>query len=193
MCVHVSVPTRTTLTRRLSLVAVVALAIGAGCTFLVQFDDAASSDAGLGGDDVANVDDTSVGDDGAVDDVPIPPDGSNPCVGQQDGFNWASSPLARCCGGKPVMVNTDDNCGACGRVCRSDAGQSCKTQLGHWMCRGCANSNDCWSNCCSTSYMPFSCTPNSPCNVGTCSDLLCGSNAKCMTQDGGSNYCTYDF
>lgn len=168
--------------------------VAAGCTFLVHFDETADTDAGLSGDDGSSDDDRGGGPvDGGGGAETAPPD-ADVCMGQPEGFNYApADPLARCCGGKPVHIDGDDNCGGCGHGCNLDAGQKCRTQNGHWMCRGCANGGDCWSGCCSTTYMPFSCTPNMPCNVGTCNDALCGPNSKCITEAGGSNYCTYDF
>lgn len=195
-------------------IAAVGCGIAVGCTLLAPFDDeAAPKDDDvvqpLGDDGVAPAE-SSTGDDApasgdddasAVQDVTPAEDvvvdaDAETCTGKPEGFNWnAADPLARCCDGGATLVKTNQNCGVCGVRCDVAAGQQCATQNGHYMCRGCSASTQCWAGCCSTTYSPHNCTPNSPCANGTCSDALCaqagGATAKCMTQANGSNYCAY--
>jgi hypothetical protein len=180
--------------------AAVPAAAGAGCTLLVQFDDQPASLDGAVADTTSR-DRGSDEPDGAPDlpdvidteDVVVD---ASVCLGRSEGYNWDNANAnARCCDGAAVVTTTNANCGVCGVRCNTGAGQACQTQNGHYMCRGCDVSTDCWAGCCSTTYTPHNCTPNNPCGNGTCSDLECqkvaGPAATCMTQANGSNYCAY--
>jgi hypothetical protein len=108
-----------------------------------------------------------------------------------DGYAWKQGDtFARCCGGQPVITNTDANCGACGIACNAGNGESCQQLGGRWFCRGCTTSNGCWSKCCSKSFSPYSCAA-SDC-LGNCSDTYCPPGTKCVLGNGlSSNYCAY--
>jgi len=108
-----------------------------------------------------------------------------------DGYNWnASDTNARCCGGVPVYTTSNANCGACGIKCNLNNGESCSILGGHYFCRGCIASADCWSHCCSLSFSPPSCAA-SDCN-GNCSSTYCPPNTHCVLGNGtSSNYCSY--
>jgi hypothetical protein len=108
-----------------------------------------------------------------------------------DGYPWKQGdPYARCCGGQPVITNTNANCGACGIACNAQNGESCQELGGRWFCRGCTTSSGCWSKCCSKSFVPYSCAA-SDCQ-GNCSDTYCPPGTKCVPGNGvSSNYCAY--
>ena len=159
----------------------------------------ASSDGGSGGDEAGDEDG------GAVDDAfagPSPdaidyvPDGAgdaghrNECEGQPASHQWdPSNPLARCCGGAPVLTNTNDNCGVCGIRCNESNGESCQELDGHWFCRGCIANAGCWSGCCATSYSPPSCSP-ADCE-GHCRNDICPAGTHCVDGTNTSDYCSY--
>ena len=108
-----------------------------------------------------------------------------------DGYNWkAGDDTARCCGGSPVYTTSNANCGACGIQCNANNGESCSILGGHYFCRGCIASADCWSHCCSLSFSPPSCAA-SDC-AGNCSSTYCPPNTHCVLGNGtSSNYCSY--
>ena len=109
-----------------------------------------------------------------------------------DGHNWdASEPLARCCGGKPVTVNTNSNCGACGIKCDTSDKQNCKKNPanGHFYCEGCEYSTKCWSGCCSMFWgEPYRCAA-SDCE-GHC--ITCPTGSSCVESTEAANVCVYD-
>ncbi|HWL84539.1 MAG TPA: hypothetical protein VNO21_01985 [Polyangiaceae bacterium] len=159
--------------------------------------------ASTGADDNATVDDeggtvsdASGGPDfDAIDFVPdgaMSPDGGprDDCQGQPESHQWdPSDPLARCCGGSPVLTNTNTNCGVCGIGCNEANGESCQEFNGHWFCRGCVVNTGCWSGCCATSYSPPSCSP-ADCN-GHCRDMICPTGSHCVDGSDTSDYCAY--
>jgi len=108
-----------------------------------------------------------------------------------DGYAWsAGDDTARCCGGKAIHTTSDSDCGACGIVCNTGNGESCKAVAGHWFCNGCVASAACWSRCCSLSFNPPSCAA-SDC-AGNCSAQYCPPGTHCVS--GGttsSDYCAY--
>ena len=110
-----------------------------------------------------------------------------------DGHNWKpGDALARCCGGEPRTVNTNDDCGVCGIKCDTSDGQSCKrnTVNNRYYCEGCHASAKCWSGCCSQSYgEPYRCAA-SDCSSGACT--ACPSGAACIKSEVASNVCAYD-
>lgn len=199
--------------------AAAALAAGAGCTFLVGFDDA---DAGLGaaahgdrdalsggGGDDDSGGDGAVGDDGGGPQLPdedasdpdvmvVFDDGGdaadaadgNPCASRPNGYPYKSGDaLARCCSQVPVRVDTAANCGSCGIAC--GAGESCGTPVaGHPGCHCATN-----SQCAQAGYGAAS-----TCYQGYCNCQCPGGNVTCNTEcKGGSichdvsgqNYCSY--
>jgi len=108
-----------------------------------------------------------------------------------DGYNWDPNDTnARCCGGTPVKTTSNANCGACGIQCNAGNGESCSILGGHYFCRGCIASTDCWSHCCSLSFSPPSCAA-SDCN-GNCSAKYCPPGTHCVVGNGtSSDYCAY--
>lgn len=108
-----------------------------------------------------------------------------------DGTNWSSGDdTAICCNGNPLHADTDSNCGACGIQCNPSNGESCQTLGGHYFCRGCVASADCWSHCCSQSFTPNSCAA-SDC-AGNCSAQYCPPGTHCVSGGGtSSDYCSY--
>jgi hypothetical protein len=108
-----------------------------------------------------------------------------------DGYNWqAGDDTARCCGGNKIHANTDTDCGACGIHCNAGNGESCQLLGGHYFCRGCVASAQCWSHCCSTSFSPYSCAA-SDC-AGSCSSTYCPPGTHCVVGNGtSSDYCAY--
>jgi len=108
-----------------------------------------------------------------------------------DGYQWKQGDdFARCCGGKQITTNTDNNCGVCGIKCNAGNGESCQMLGGRWFCRGCNTSAGCWSKCCSLSFNPPSCAA-SDCN-GNCSAQYCPMGTVCKLGNGlSSNYCAY--
>jgi hypothetical protein len=82
--------------------------------------------------------------------------------------------LDRCCGGKAVRLNGDDNCGGCGIQCHN--GFHClnngATDGRMWWC-GCSTNADCWSNCCGTGN-----NPNTAAKA--CAPSTCGATALCQ-------------
>jgi len=108
-----------------------------------------------------------------------------------EGFNWKQGDeFARCCGGKPIITNTNTDCGVCDITCNAQNGESCQMLGGRWFCRGCNTSAGCWSKCCSQSFNPPSCAA-SDCN-GNCSAQYCPKGTICKLGMGiSSNYCAY--
>jgi hypothetical protein len=108
-----------------------------------------------------------------------------------DGYNWnPSDASAICCNATEVEADTNSNCGACGIACNASNGESCAILGGHYFCRGCIASDACWSQCCSTSFSPYSCAA-SDCE-GNCSATYCPAGTHCVS--GGStssDYCSY--
>ena len=65
-----------------------------------------------------------------------------------DGTNWDQADTwRRCCGGEPLRMDTNENCGVCGIQCNTGDGQSCKANVvnGLYYCEGCFASAACWS------------------------------------------------
>jgi hypothetical protein len=108
-----------------------------------------------------------------------------------DGYNWDSTnAYAICCGGVPVVANTDTNCGVCGIRCNGSNGESCQGLGGRYFCRGCIANSGCWSRCCSLSFNPPSCAA-SDCN-GNCSSQYCPAGTHCVVGfPTSSDYCSY--
>lgn len=104
-----------------------------------------------------------------------------------DGYGYdATNPLNRCCGGKPVPVNTAQNCGACGISC--GAQQCLYTHGPHYYC-GCSQDGDCWSGCCSVAYdLPDVCAAG---NCATNQPIACPGNAILSDDALGPYYCHY--
>jgi hypothetical protein len=117
---------------------------------------------------------------------------TRPCP---QGFNWeAGVDVARCCGGLPVMTDTNANCGVCGVRCATagvTSAQDCQLLSGHYQCVDCAANSECWSGCCAIDTTPYHCS-ESNCNTGACPSGLCPSPSTCVQAAGGPNYCTYD-
>jgi hypothetical protein len=116
------------------------------------------------------------------------PDGS--CTESKeraDGYGYdPSDPLKRCCDGKPVSVNTSQNCGACGISCGSSP---CLYAHGpHYYC-ACSENSDCWSGCCSIAYgLPNVCAAG---NCATNQPIACPGNAVIDDDAAGPYYCHY--
>jgi hypothetical protein len=113
-----------------------------------------------------------------------------------DGFNWeAGVDVARCCGGLPVLTDTNANCGVCGIECMTagvTSPQDCELLNGHYQCVSCAANSECWSGCCAIDTTPYHCS-ESDCNTGACVAGLCPAPSTCVQASGvGTNYCTYD-
>lgn len=110
---------------------------------------------------------------------------------QPEGYQWKQNDeFARCCGGKAITTNTDQNCGVCGIKCNAGNGESCQGLGGRWFCRGCIANSGCWSKCCSLSFSPPSCAA-SDCN-GNCKATYCPNGTVCKLGNGvSSNYCAY--
>jgi hypothetical protein len=110
---------------------------------------------------------------------------------EPDGTNWsAGDATAICCAGQEVLADTNTDCGACGIACNASNGESCAILGGHYFCRGCMTSSGCWSQCCSTSFTPYSCAA-SDC-AGACDAMYCPTGTHCVV--GGttsSDYCSY--
>jgi len=108
-----------------------------------------------------------------------------------EGYNWKSSdPNARCCAGVPVTTNSNSHCGACGIKCNGSNSESCQILGGRYFCRGCVASLGCWSGCCSTSFVPYTCSA-SDCK-GNCDGTKCPVNTTCkLGLPQSSNYCGY--
>lgn len=108
-----------------------------------------------------------------------------------DGYNWsAGDATAICCSAAQIHADTNSDCGACGIACNASNGESCSLLGGHYFCRGCAASADCWSRCCSESFSPYSCAA-SDC-AGNCDSTYCPAGTHCVS--GGttsSDYCSY--
>lgn len=206
--------------RKLGLLA--AMAALTGCSLLVHFDDAASSCADGGcleasSGDVATPGDAAPPLDARAEATPDPcatlPDAAfcayaggcrctycsagacsdtKPCP---QGFNWeAGVDLARCCGGLPVMTDTNANCGVCGVQCQTagvTSPQDCQLLSGHYQCVDCAANSECWSGCCAIDTTPYHCS-ESNCNTGACVTGLCPAPSTCVPGAGGPNYCSYD-
>jgi hypothetical protein len=111
-------------------------------------------------------------------------------VAQADGYEWtAGDTTARCCSGKPIHTDVDSACGACGIQCNASNGESCQSDDGIWLCRGCVASAACWSHCCSESFTPYTCAA-SDC-AGNCSAEYCPPGTHCVVGNGTSDYCSY--
>ena len=108
-----------------------------------------------------------------------------------DGTNWDQADTwRRCCGGEPLRMDTNENCGVCGIQCNTGDGQSCKANVvnGLYYCEGCFASAACWSGCCSMSFgEPYRCAA-SDCK-GNCID--CPGSSICVTSTGASLACAY--
>jgi hypothetical protein len=117
---------------------------------------------------------------------------AEPCP---QGFNWeAGVDIARCCGGLPVMTNTNANCGVCGIECMTagvTSSQDCELLSGHYQCVDCAANNECWSGCCAIDTTPYHCS-ESDCNTGACVPGLCPAPSTCVPGMSSPNYCSYD-
>jgi hypothetical protein len=188
-----------------------------GCSLLVHFNDAPAQACADAGCSDAPPGDTSQPLDGGADSTPDPCatlEAGDLCAyagGCQcqycnggacsdtkacpQGFNWeAGVDEARCCGGLPVMTNTNANCGVCGVQCMT-AGvtsvQDCEPLSGHYQCVNCAANNECWSSCCAIDTTPYHCS-ESNCATGACVPGLCPSPSTCVQGGTGPNYCTYD-
>jgi len=102
-----------------------------------------------------------------------------------NGYNYAAGADNRCCGGRPVQVNTSQHCGVCGISCGTSA---CVNVGGAWQC-SCTASADCWSNCCSTSAgAPYVCVPSTCGNPASC--IACPGGGTC-TETTPHYYCHY--
>jgi hypothetical protein len=112
-----------------------------------------------------------------------------------EGFNWeAGVDIARCCGGLPVLTDTNANCGVCGIQCATagvTSPQNCEPLEGHYQCVDCAANNECWSGCCAIDTTPYHCS-ESDCNTGDCVAGLCPAPSTCVQGEGTANYCSYD-
>jgi hypothetical protein len=111
------------------------------------------------------------------------------------GFNWeAGVDVARCCGGLPVLTNTNANCGVCGVECMTagvTSKQDCQLLSGHYQCVNCAANSECWSGCCAIDTTPYHCS-ESDCNTGACVAGLCPSPSTCVPGMSSPNYCSYE-
>lgn len=115
------------------------------------------------------------------------PDLGGDCTQRPDGYGYdPSDPLKRCCDGKPVSVNTSENCGACGIHCGS---RPCLYTHGpHYYC-ACSQNGDCWSGCCSTAYgLPNVCAAG---NCATNQPIACPGNAVLDDDAAGPYFCHY--
>lgn len=116
---------------------------------------------------------------------------TKPCP---EGFNWeAGVDVARCCGGLPVLTNTNANCGVCGVRCMTagvSSPQDCQLLGGHYQCVNCAANTECWSGCCAIDTTPYHCS-ESDCNTGACVSGLCPSPSTCVSGNASPNYCAY--
>lgn len=109
-----------------------------------------------------------------------------------DGYNWdPADTWRRCCGGQPLRMDTNTNCGVCGIQCNAADGQSCKANPvnGLYYCEGCNASAACWSGCCSTSFgQPYRCAA-SDCD-GNC--IACPGTSTCVASGGQASLaCVY--
>ncbi len=176
---------------RVSITAFALFSAVAGCSFLVDFTDAppdadASFDAAV---DVSALD-VEPSADAQVDDAGDA--AVNPCVGKPDGYNYdPADTYARCCDAGAVRTVTDDQCGTCGIKCNTAKGQKCTLAGPHYYCRGCENSTDCWSDCCSLEFGVGLCAASN-CTTGACDPALCKGNTRCVTPGDASNYCSYN-
>ncbi len=163
----------------------------AGCSFLVDFNDAPEADATFDASfDVVAFDGLPTSDANADQDAGDAD--ANPCVGKPDGYNYnPSDTYARCCDAGAVRTVTDDECGTCGIKCNTAKGQKCQLAGPHYYCRGCVNSPDCWSSCCSLEFGTGLCAA-SDCTTGACDPALCKGGTRCVTPGDASNYCSYN-
>jgi hypothetical protein len=176
---------------RVAVTAIVLFSAGAGCSFLVDFNDAPAGDdttfdaafdvSALDSEPIGDADTAVDGGDGAV----------NPCTGKVDGYNFnPADPYARCCDASAVRTVTDDQCGTCDIKCNTAKGQKCQLAGPHYYCRGCVLSPDCWSGCCSTEFGTGLCAASN-CVSGACQPTLCKDGTKCVVPGDASNYCEY--
>jgi hypothetical protein len=174
------------------LVAAVALvsALAAGCTFLIEFQDKEDTtplDKDAGDDGAGEEDGGEDLDSGSAEDVDI----GAVCQGQANGFNWdPADEFARCCNGARVRTTVDEFCGTCEIACNKAKGQRCELFRGHYYCRGCDASADCWSGCCSKQFGGGSCAASN-CATGACNQNVCLGGSVCATAGDASNYCKY--
>ncbi len=194
--------------------AIAVLATLAGCSLLVHFNDAPVDTCADGGCPDAVAGDSAARDAGG--------DAADPCASREagtfcgyaggcvceycsngactearacpQGFNWeAGVDNARCCGGLPVLTNTNANCGVCGVQCMTagvTSPQDCKLLSGHYQCVDCAANSECWSGCCAIDTTPYHCS-ESDCNTGACVPGLCPAPSICVAVSGSPNYCSY--
>lgn len=169
-----------------------AISAVAGCSLLVDFEDAppdASAFADAAFD--AMVPDVLANGDAGVGDAREEADPPNVCAGKADGYNYdPGDTYARCCDAGAVRTVTDDMCGTCAIKCNTAKGQKCTLEGPHYYCRGCVQSADCWSKCCSTEFGIGLCAA-SDCVSGVCEPALCKDGTRCTVPGDASNYCEY--
>lgn len=114
-----------------------------------------------------------------------------------ESHNWdPNNTLARCCGGSPVLTNTNENCNVCGVKCNTGKGQNCEAQGANptvYQCAHCAANSECWSGCCTISLVPNVCA-DSDCSGNCPSPSICPAGSTCqkyLPADGKNNVCTY--
>jgi hypothetical protein len=194
------------------------MALLAGCSLLLHFDDKGTSSSADSNSDSGEVvsfeagpdpdGDPNVGPDDAntsedfvpPESGPSPPDtGSDApvsvCAGKANGFQYKSGdPAARCCNQVAVDVSADGNCGACGIKCPS--GFTCgQVVTGAWGCH-CATDTSCvnagygtGATCYNDGTVTYC---NCQCQTGsytTCTNR-CIEGAICHDVP-GQNYCAY--
>lgn len=176
---------------RVTAAALVLLSSIAGCSFLVDFEDAPLDDEGGAPFDGSFADVPDEGPDSgpAVEDAGDA-DVVNPCLGKVDGFNYnPNDTYARCCDASVVETTSNDHCGACFIKCNTGKGQSCKLKGPRYYCTGCDLSADCWSKCCSVEFGALCAA--SDCSQGVCDPATCKDGTHCVVPGDASNYCAY--
>ncbi|MEO8875301.1 MAG: hypothetical protein ABI461_06930 [Polyangiaceae bacterium] len=172
---------------RVTAFAIAAFFAVGGCSLLVDFEDA-PADGGVYADATF---DAAIPDAGEIDvEVADEPD-PDLCIGKPDGYNYnPADPYARCCDAGAVRTVTNDRCGTCAIKCNAAKGQKCTLTGPHYYCRGCVQSPDCWSGCCSTEFGAGLCAASN-CVSGLCQPALCKDGTRCVVPGDASNYCEY--